>query len=237
MDRALAERITILRAEGAVPADVDVDALLAEARRELLDLGPLAALFHDEDVSEIQIVRSDYVVAMHGRRQVPSEIGFSSEAAVARVIRRSLRLRGQAAPARRAVRRAAALRGARMFAVLPPASDRGHMVVIRKPQRADLTLEDLVRSGTISRAMAGLFAQCVEARANLLVTGAVGAGATRCSARSRQRAAPTIASSCSRKTTSSSSTSRTPSRSCSARRPKRAPAPCRPPRGSARIAW
>ena len=52
------------------------------------------------------------------------------------------------------------------------------MVVIRKPQRADLTLEDLVRSGTISRAMAGLLAQCVAARANILVTGAVGAGTT-----------------------------------------------------------
>ncbi len=178
VDRALAERITILRAEGAVPADVDVDALLAEARRELLDLGPLASLFNDEDVSEIQIVRSDYVVAMHGRRQVPSEIGFSSEAAVARVIRRLCVSAGKPLqPGEQFVERRLP-RGARMFAVLPPASDRGHMVVIRKPQRADLTLEDLVRSGTISRAMAGLFAQCVEGRANLLVTGAVGAGAT-----------------------------------------------------------
>jgi pilus assembly protein CpaF len=52
------------------------------------------------------------------------------------------------------------------------------MLVIRKPQRADLSLEDLVRSGTISRGMAGLFAQCVSGRANILVTGSIGAGAT-----------------------------------------------------------
>ena len=178
VDRALAERTTVLRAEGAIPGDVDVDALLAEARRELLDLGPLAPLFHDEDVSEIQIVRSDYVVAMHGRRQVPSDIGFSSEAAVARVIRRLCVSAGKPLqPGEQFIERRLP-RGARMFAVLPPASEQGHVVVIRKPQRADLTLEDLVRSGTISRAMAGLFAQCVEARANILVTGAVGAGAT-----------------------------------------------------------
>ena len=178
VDRALAERTTVLRAEGAIPGDVDVDALLAEARRELLDLGPLAPLFNDEDVSEIQIVRSDYVVAMHGRRQVPSDIGFSSEAAVARVIRRLCVSAGKPLqPGEQFIERRLP-RGARMFAVLPPASEQGHVVVIRKPQRADLTLEDLVRSGTISRAMAGLFAQCVEARANLLVTGAVGAGAT-----------------------------------------------------------
>lgn len=69
-------------------------------------------------------------------------------------------------------------RGARLFAVLPPATEQGHVVVIRKPQRADLTLEDLVRSGTISRAIAGLFNYAVSGRANILVTGSIGAGTT-----------------------------------------------------------
>jgi len=50
------------------------------------------------------------------------------------------------------------------------------MFVISRPQRADQSWEDLVRSGTISRAMAGLFSQCVAARANILVTGADPAG-------------------------------------------------------------
>src|SRR5439155_10536096 len=68
--------------------------------------------------------------------------------------------------------------GARLFAVLPTAPDQGYMLVIRKPQRAELTLEDMVRSGTISRAMAGLLGQCIEARANILVTGAASDGGT-----------------------------------------------------------
>ncbi|MEO5725950.1 MAG: ATPase, T2SS/T4P/T4SS family, partial [Byssovorax sp.] len=109
---------------------------------------------------------------------VSAEVGFSGEAAVARALRRLCLAAGQPLqPGEQFVERRLA-RGARMFAILPPAAGQGHLVVIRKPQRADLTLEDLVRSGTISRAMAGLFAQCVEARANILVTGAVGAGAT-----------------------------------------------------------
>jgi pilus assembly protein CpaF len=178
VDRALADRAAALRSQGEIPGELDVDALIAEARRELLELGPLTPLFEDEDVSEIQIVRSDYVVAMHGRRQVPSDVGFSGEAAVGRVIRRLCVAAGKPLQPGETFVERRLTRGARMFAVLPPASDHGHMVVIRKPQRADLTLEDLVRSGTISRAMAGLFAQCVEARANILVTGAVGAGAT-----------------------------------------------------------
>ncbi|MEP7123722.1 MAG: ATPase, T2SS/T4P/T4SS family [Byssovorax sp.] len=178
IDRALAERAAAMRAQGEIRAEIDVDTLIVEARRELLDLGPLGPLFDDEDVSEIQVVRSDYVVAMHGRRQIPSDLCFSSEAAVARAIRRLCVSAGKPLQPGEVFVERRLPRGARMFAVLPPASDQGHMVVIRKPQRADLTLEDLVRSGTISRAMAGLFAQCVEARANILVTGALGAGAT-----------------------------------------------------------
>jgi pilus assembly protein CpaF len=52
------------------------------------------------------------------------------------------------------------------------------MMVIRKPQRADMSLDDLVRSGTISRAIASLLSQCVAARANVLVTGSLGSGTT-----------------------------------------------------------
>ena len=161
--------------------EADVDALSCgqvEARRELLEHGPLTPLFDDEDVTEIQVVRHDHVVAMHGRRQAPSEIGFSSEAAVARAIRRLCVASGRPLQPGEVFVERRLPRGGRLFAVLPRAEDSGHMVVIRKPQRADLTLEDLVRSGTISRAMAGLFTQCVAARANILVTGAEGAGAT-----------------------------------------------------------
>jgi pilus assembly protein CpaF len=174
LERALADAASALRGQG----DVDLDALVVEARRELLEHGPLTPLFDDEDVSEIQVVRHDHVVAMHGRRQVAAEVGFSSEQAVGRAIRRLCFAAGKPLQPGEVFVERRLPRGARLFAVLPRAEDSGHMVVIRKPQRADLTLEDLVRSGTISRAMAGLFAQCVMARANILVTGAEGAGAT-----------------------------------------------------------
>jgi pilus assembly protein CpaF len=123
-------------------------------------------------------MRHDYVVAMHGRRQVPMDLGFSSVAALELALRRMCASAGRPlAPGEAFVERRLP-RGARLFAVLPPATEQGHVVVLRKPQRADLTLEDLVRSGTISRAIAGLFANAVLGRANILVTGSVGAGAT-----------------------------------------------------------
>jgi pilus assembly protein CpaF len=174
---ALQERIASMKIAGEL-RDTHPDALIAEARREIFELGPLGPMLEDEDVSEVQVVRHDYVVAMHGRKVMPSEVAFTSEGAVARIIRRLCALSGRPLADGELFVDRRLPRGARLTAVLPPASDQSHMLVIRKPQRADLTLEDLVRSGTVSRTMAGLFSTCIAARANILVTGALGTGAT-----------------------------------------------------------
>lgn len=178
IERALAERIGAMKADGELPGEVDGDALVVEGRRELLELGPVGPMLDDEDVSEVQIFNHDFVVALHGRRQVPSDVAFSSEASLMRTLRRLCN--GSGAPLGEGEpyveRRLSG--GARMFALLPPAAAAGHIVLIKKPQRADLSLDDLVRSGTISRAMVGLLSQCVAARANILVTGALGSGTT-----------------------------------------------------------
>ncbi|MEZ4294920.1 MAG: ATPase, T2SS/T4P/T4SS family [Polyangiaceae bacterium] len=178
IDATLGELAAAMKGAGEIPADLSPETLIATARRELFELGPVGPLLDDEDVSEVQVVRHDHVVAMHGRRQVTTDLAFTSEVALLLALRRMCTSAGQPlAPGETFVERRLP-RGARLFAVLPPATEQGHVVVIRKPQRADMTLEDLVRSGTISRAMASLFGLAVAGRANILVTGSLGAGAT-----------------------------------------------------------
>ncbi|WP_437627540.1 ATPase, T2SS/T4P/T4SS family [Sorangium sp. So ce1151] len=174
IEHALAESAEATRAAGELPPEVDAEALVADAQRELFTLGPLDRLLDDTEVSEIQVFRHDHVIAMHGRRRVIAEVGFSSERAVDRVIRRLCRMAGQPLEEGASFVERLLPRGRRLFAVLPPAAI--STLVIRKPQRPDVTLEDLVRNGTISRAMAGLLTQCVLGRGNLLVTGTRDAG-------------------------------------------------------------
>ncbi|MFO0590990.1 MAG: ATPase, T2SS/T4P/T4SS family [Polyangiaceae bacterium] len=178
IDATLGEIAAAMKAAGEVPSDLPAETLVGTARRELLEMGPLGPLLDDEDVSEVQVVRHDYVVAMHGRRQVPTDLAFSSEAALMLALRRMCVASGKPLQPEESFVERRLPRGARLFAVLPPATEQGHVVVLRKPQRADLTLEDLVRSGTISRAIASLFGYAVAGRANILVTGSIGAGAT-----------------------------------------------------------
>ncbi|NUP11999.1 MAG: Flp pilus assembly complex ATPase component TadA [Polyangiaceae bacterium] len=178
IERVLAEKAAQMRASGELPAGIDADTLVGEARRELFDLGPIGPLLEDEYVEEVQLIRHDHVVAMHGKKQVATEIAFTSEAAVARVVRRICVRSGRPLADGEVFVERRLEHGARLFGVLPPASGDGHMLVLRKPQRALATLEDLVKSGTIARQMATLVAQAVQGRANILVTGSVGAGAT-----------------------------------------------------------
>lgn len=177
LEASLAEAATGLRASGELPAEVDADAVVADARRELFQLGPLEALLNDDEVTEIQAFRHDQVVITQSRRTLTAEIGWSSEAALARAVRRLCSLSGEPLRDGEVVLERALPRGARLLAVLPPATGGGLALTIRKPQRTELTLDDLVRSGTISRGMAGLLSQCVAARANVLVTGPRGSGA------------------------------------------------------------
>lgn len=178
VDRALREKAAQMRGAGELPSGLDPEVLVAEAKRELIELGPIGPLLEDEDVEEVQVIRHDHVVALHGRRQIATEIAFTSEQAVARVVRRICTRAGRPLTNGEHFVERRLDRGGRMFGVLPPASGEGHMLVFRKPQRAHLTLDDLVRSGSVSRAVATLLAQCVAGRANILVTGAVNSGAT-----------------------------------------------------------
>src|SRR6185369_13169982 len=88
IDASVGESAAAMKAAGEVPADLPAESLVGMARRELLELGPLGPLLDDEDVSEVQVVRHDHVVAMHGRRQAPTDLGFSSEGALLLVLRR-----------------------------------------------------------------------------------------------------------------------------------------------------
>ena len=64
-------------------------------------------------------------------------------------------------------------RGAQMIAIAPPAAA-AHAVVIRKRRKVDATLEDLVRSGALSRPMAVFLDACIQARANVLACAPAG---------------------------------------------------------------
>lgn len=163
---ALREVVDQITTTKDAPFGAAPERVLELARDELLELGPLGDLMADPSVGEIGVVRYDQVVAARGGRSFVADQGFSSERALGWA---ALRLRAAA------VEGGSALEfnlpgGAR---VSMESADRGRpaALLIRKVERLALTLDELVRRGAISRAMATFFRHCLVGRVNLLIVG------------------------------------------------------------------
>jgi pilus assembly protein CpaF len=148
------------------PMSLSQDRLLELARDELLELGPLGDLLADASVTEIGVVRFDQVVAARAGRSVAVEPGFSSERSLGWALAR-LRFDSVEGGTDREFR---LLGGARISVDLGT-NGRQASLLLRKAERLALTLDELVRRGVISRAMATFFRHCLVGRVNLLVVG------------------------------------------------------------------
>jgi pilus assembly protein CpaF len=179
IERVLKEQVRALQQEGDIPAGLSADELVREALREAVGTGPLGDVLEDDDVVEVQAARFDHIlVERDGVPAAPLDVPFASEATFRRAI---ARLAASAGYKPREGDRSIELRlpnGTHLTALLPPIAANGTVAVLRKRRRADLGLEDLVRSATMSRGMATFLQQCLAAKANILVAGPLGAGTT-----------------------------------------------------------
>jgi pilus assembly protein CpaF len=143
-----------MREEGEAPEGVDHEELARDALRELLGLGPLGVLLEDDQADELFVPRPDVVLAMHSGQPSVVEPAFTGQHALARVVARLAYQSGEP---------------------LLPGVASTWTLTIRKQIRAEGSLDDQVRAGSLSRPMATLLEACMAARANVLVVG-TGAG-------------------------------------------------------------
>jgi pilus assembly protein CpaF len=171
IERVVRERAKALRDEGQFPDAIEIDDVIRDAQRELLGLGALETVLDDDEVREIRVLSYASVTALRGDDVIQVDPPFSSEVALGRIIVRLCRQASQPiAPGESIVERYLP-RGLLLEALLPPTSLYGHALVLKKRRRAEMGLDDLVRSGTISRAMATFLQGCIAARTNLLLVG------------------------------------------------------------------
>lgn len=169
IEQAARDQANAMREEGEAPEDVDLDAVMRDAHRELVGLGAIGPLLEDEDVSEIHCTRYDQLFTVRGGSTTHEGTAFSSEEALHRVIARLAQQSGDPwASGETVIERR--LPRASLVAVAPPAA-LSHVLSIRKRTRVEATLDDLTRSSALSRPMAQFLEACVASRANLLVSG------------------------------------------------------------------
>jgi len=151
-------------------ANVAAERAIELARCELVEHGPLTELIADPTVSEVGITRFDRVLSVRGGRAV-AETGFSSDLSLRWAVSRLCAEADAPLLPNEEVIERRIMPGVRLSAVIGPIAASGACAAIRKAKRSSITLEELVRRGAISRAMATFLQQCLAARVNVLVIG------------------------------------------------------------------
>jgi pilus assembly protein CpaF len=173
IDRVVRDQAGSMMSEGEAPEGTDAEQLMRDAIRELVGLGPIGMLLEEDDVTEIQCLRHDNLLVTRAGSVGPADTSFTSEAAFSRIIGRLTLQAGEPVRQGEFVIERRLPRGAHMLAFVPPASA-GHALLIRKRRRLNMSLEDFVRLGGLSRAMATFLENCITAKANILISGANG---------------------------------------------------------------
>jgi pilus assembly protein CpaF len=154
------------------------DGFIGEMLNEVLGLGPLETLINDREVSEVMVVDpSTIYVERNGRIEMTSQRFIDDESCRA-VIERIVTPLGRRIDESAPVVDARLADGSRVNAIIPPLALRGPCITIRKFARTPLTMDDLVASGSLNRAMAQFLSRSVKARKNILISGGTGSGKT-----------------------------------------------------------
>ncbi|MBI4322861.1 MAG: Flp pilus assembly complex ATPase component TadA [Candidatus Omnitrophica bacterium] len=163
---------------GFVPGADAREQLVKEIVDEALGLGPLEDLIADDEVSDILVNGKDQIYIEKRGKLHLTDKRFVSNDQVLTVIERIIAPLGRRIDESTPMVDARLPDGSRVNAIIQPLSLRGPMLSIRKFRTERFSMEDLIRLGTLTPAMAQFLTVCVKARKNIIVSGGTGSGKT-----------------------------------------------------------
>ena len=170
--------LSTVRAQAPAASAGETEAAVHCLLDEIFGLGPLERWLGDDGVSEIMVNAPGEVWLEREGVLARADGGFSSEAAVRRVIDRIVGPLGRRIDESSPLVDARLGDGSRVNAVIPPLALKGATLTIRKFKRKALTAEDLVAAGSLDARALVLLQEIVRQRRNVLVSGGTGSGKT-----------------------------------------------------------
>ncbi len=141
-------------------------------------LAPVAPLLEDPRVSEVMINGPGEVFVERGGKLFRTDRRFADEQALLSALRNLAQYAGRPLDEEHPILEARLPDGSRVEAVLPPAAPLGPLVAIRRFFRETLTVQKLLRLGSLTEQAAELLALLVDCKQNIMVAGGTGSGKT-----------------------------------------------------------
>ena len=168
----------ILKKDGEIYGDIDRNRVVQELINDLTGYGPINPLLMDPEVSEVMVNGPHSVyIEKKGKIQL-TEVQFRDNEHVMNIIEKIVSPLGRRIDESSPMVDARLKDGSRVNAIIPPLALNGPTITIRKFFKEPLTINDLIRFGTISKDMAIFLDACVKARLNIFISGGTGSGKT-----------------------------------------------------------
>ena len=148
-------------------------------KNELSPYGPLVNVIDNDNVTEIMVNSpSEVYIEVDGQLYREYGISFINNDHILRTIKRLIEPLGKTIDATNPMVDSHLKNGARLNAVIEPLSIDGPVLTIRKFQKGMSSINDLIRTGSLTSDMALFLEACVKAKLNIIICGGAGAGKT-----------------------------------------------------------
>ncbi|MBO9325520.1 MAG: CpaF family protein [Roseiflexus sp.] len=179
MERQLQEKFTLAyRQSGVNLTDEQTRQLYDMVMDELFGFGPIEPLLRDDSITEVMVNGPRAVYVEQRGKLTLTSVRFANDEHVLKVIDRIIRPLGRRIDRKWPMVDARLPDGSRVNAIIPPCAIDGPSITIRKFSKKKLTVEDLIRFGSMTPEMAEFLRACVVSRLNIIVAGGTGSGKT-----------------------------------------------------------
>jgi pilus assembly protein CpaF len=145
---------------------------------ELTGFGPIQPLLDDPDISEVMVNGPKKVFIEKDGKLIKSPITFDDDDHVVRIIDRIILPLGRRVDADSPSVDARLPDGSRVNAVIRPVSIDGPCITIRKFKKDKLSIDQLIKFGSLTPNMGEFIKACVRAHLNIVISGGTGSGKT-----------------------------------------------------------
>lgn len=145
---------------------------------DMLGLGPLEPLLDDDTVTDIMVNGPYSVFVERGGKLSKSGVTFRDNAHVLGIATRMVTRVGRRIDETNPLCDARLQDGSRVNVIIPPLALDGPTISIRKFSKKSITLDSMVETGNISRAMSIVLKIAARCRLNILISGGTGSGKT-----------------------------------------------------------
>jgi pilus assembly protein CpaF len=176
-DRVLADVRDQLAQETGISRD-DRQRIALEIADDILGHGPLEKLLADDSVTEIMVNGPHEIWIERQGRLYETQVQFNDESHLRRIINKMVAQVGRRIDEGSPMVDARLPDGSRVNAIIPPLSLSGPLVTIRKFGKKRLTMDDMIKIGTLSQETVEFMQRCIRAQLNMLISGGTGSGKT-----------------------------------------------------------